>query len=135
MISWDVVFNEDASWNFVSENEMSEIPLPFCDDHVGKDSLVITSPLSSPSKSDTASPTASITPGRSSGICNVRSGSASSLSTETPPRKFKSLTEIYESCEFALYVSEPTCFEEAIETEVWKSSMMEEMRAIEHNHP
>ena len=59
---------------------------------------------------------------------------SSGSSSQSPPQKVRSLREIYESCSFALYVTEPTFFEEAIENEDWEAAEMEEMAAIEHNH-
>ena len=56
---------------------------------------------------------ATATPDSSRGTSPAKS----SLSSETPPRKFKSLSEVYESCSFALYVSDPTCYVEAVEHE------------------
>ena len=47
--------------------------------------------------------------------------------------KFRSLREIYENCYFSLYVTEPSCFKEAVQTQAWKNAMLKEMQAIEQN--
>ena len=49
------------------------------------------------------------------------------LSDETPPRKYKSLTDIYASCQFALTILDPMNYEEATEKEDWKKAMAVEM--------
>jgi hypothetical protein len=51
----------------------------------------------------------------------------------TPPCKFRSQSEIYESCTFALMVSELTSYKEAEGKEEWENAMKEEIFAIETN--
>ena len=60
------------------------------------------------------------------------SSSNSDSSYETPPRNFRSLTEIYNST-FALFISDPTTFEEAVKKEEWRKAMKEEIKSIEKN--
>ena len=65
-----------------------------------------------------------------------RGNSSSSLdesSEETPSRKYRSLSETYESCAFALVVSDPTTYEEAAEAEIWQNATKEEIMAIQRN--
>ena len=50
---------------------------------------------------------------------------------ETPPRKFRRMSDIYQSCNFV--VSEPENFEEAEKHEVWQQAIEEEMHMIEKN--
>ena len=45
----------------------------------------------------------------------------------------KYAAHIYNSCSFALYVTEPTSYEEVVAVPKWQEAMIEEMRAIEHN--
>lgn len=45
--------------------------------------------------------------------------SSKESSDETSPRKFRSLKEIYETCQFALSISDPTTFEGATTKEEW----------------
>lgn len=52
---------------------------------------------------------------------------------DEPPRKSRSLQEIYDSCNFALFVSDPTCFNEAKGRDEWCKAMKEEIKAIERN--
>ncbi|KAL3513932.1 hypothetical protein ACH5RR_026649 [Cinchona calisaya] len=68
----------------------------------------------------------------SSSLSRRESLSSSESSDETPPRKFRSLREIYESI-YASFIAKPTNFEEAIKEEVWCNAMKEEFAAIEKN--
>ncbi|KAE8732422.1 senescence-associated protein DIN1-like [Hibiscus syriacus] len=52
---------------------------------------------------------------------------------ETPPKKFKTLAEIYASTQ-ALFVADPITFEEAVDKEEWKIAMKEEIAAIQHGN-
>ena len=54
---------------------------------------------------------------------------AEDSSLESPPRRTKSLTEIYETCN--LTIMKPESFEVASKTEVWKKAMEEEIKMIE----
>lgn len=47
--------------------------------------------------------------------------------------KIRSLADIYESCSFALFVSDPMSFEEAAKQEEWQRAMKNEISAIEKN--
>lgn len=49
----------------------------------------------------------------------------SMLDTEGPPRKIKSLREIYEKCNYALMIAEPICYEKARGKEEWENAMKE----------
>ena len=49
------------------------------------------------------------------------------FSDQIPPRKYKSLADIYASCQFVLTVSDHMNYEEATEKEEWKKSMAVEM--------
>ena len=58
---------------------------------------------------------------------------ADSYDSDSPPRKFHSLSDIYQSCEFALFASEPQTFEDATKENVWAKAMDEEIASIEKN--
>ena len=85
----------------------------------------------------------SASPSASTATQNVSNSSSSAslnnnssleeLSDETPPRKYKSLADIYASCQFALTISDPMNYEEAAEKEERKKAMVEEMQSIEKN--
>ncbi|KAG6486608.1 hypothetical protein ZIOFF_055186 [Zingiber officinale] len=52
---------------------------------------------------------------------------------ETPPQRYRSLTDIYEQANLALATFEPQNFEEATKEEQWRNAMKEEMLSIERN--
>ena len=52
---------------------------------------------------------------------------------ESPPRRMRSLNEIYSACGLALVAEEPTQFTEAVKQTEWKLAMEEEIKSIEKN--
>ncbi|KAK2967442.1 hypothetical protein RJ640_022374 [Escallonia rubra] len=116
IISRNVVFDEDGSWSF-SEDDRVQAPseTPTENDNVVVDPTPTNSTVSSPMTSDS----------------DISSSLTSS--DETLPRKFRSLREIYETCTFALFASDLTYFEEAVEHEEWCEAMKEEITAIQKN--
>ncbi|KAL0554273.1 hypothetical protein IC582_008190 [Cucumis melo] len=119
----DVVFDEEASWNWNDELEDYKF-LFFTDDH--------------DEPSDIASPpTSPITPQQST--------SSSSASSSEGPRGMRSLRDIYDKTEelsqsfdnltlFCLFSdSEPLNFEEASQNDKWKIAMDEEIKVIKKN--
>ena len=66
----------------------------------------------------------------------ARSSSSSPSSKETsdsPPRKLRSITEIYEASDVVFFACEPQNFEEASNERVWRKAMDEEIATIEKN--
>lgn len=57
-----------------------------------------------------------------------------SLDSEGSPKKVKSLIEIYESYSFALFLADPSTFEDANKIEGWKQAMNDKIVAIERNN-
>lgn len=58
----------------------------------------------------------------------------SSDSDETPPRRgYRSLSQLLETCQFALSIHDPNTYEEAVEKKDWQQAMMEELQSIEKN--
>ncbi|TYK22149.1 Retrovirus-related Pol polyprotein from transposon TNT 1-94 [Cucumis melo var. makuwa] len=123
IVSRDVVFDEEASWNWNDEPEDYKF-LCFPDEH--------------DEPSDIASPpTSPITPQQST--------SSSSASSSEGPRGMRSLQDIYDETEelsqsfnnltlFCLFAdSEPLNFEEASQNDKWKIAMDEEIKAIKKN--
>ena len=72
-----------------------------------------------------------LTPPRSS---TQRTSDINTLADDSPPGKVRSLKNVYESCSFALNVTDPTSNEEAAKQEVWLNAIKEELIAIERNH-
>ena len=56
---------------------------------------------------------------------------SSSSSLSSTPRKMRSLSDIYERCNF--YIIEPQSFEEAIKDKDWRKAMEKEIDVIEKN--
>ena len=63
---------------------------------------------------------------------NSPNSSSSTSFDETPPRNFRSLREIYATTQ-AMFVADPTTFEEAVQKEEWSNAMKEELTAIQRN--
>ncbi|KAE8734772.1 hypothetical protein F3Y22_tig00000715pilonHSYRG00163 [Hibiscus syriacus] len=116
IISRNVIFNEDASWSW--EENAGDVKFEIASKETAPQIEVLQPP----------SPNMSSLPTSSSASLN---GSISS-DDETPPKKFKTLAEIYASTQ-ALFVVDPTTFEEAADKEEWLIAMKEDIAAIQHN--
>ena len=97
LVRRDVIFNENVSWDWSKEQEQQKI-------------TVEVSPNEETRVNSSASPSAStatqnVSNSSSSASLNIDS-SLEALSDETPPRKYKSLADIYASCQFALTISD-----------------------------
>ena len=55
-------------------------------------------------------------------------------STPESQQRFRSLREIYETCDFALSVSDPIYYDDAAQEQVWQDAMAEEMKCIQKNN-
>ncbi|XP_058000540.1 uncharacterized protein LOC110654465 [Hevea brasiliensis] len=117
---------KEGSWNWCSSN--AKIQQDASLDEVA-DLTPANSTSSSPSNSNNSRPASS----PSSSSKGSSSSSSNELSDETPPRKFRSLREIYESYAFALFAADPTTYEEVIKMEEWRYAMKEELMAIQRN--
>ena len=109
VISRDVVFDEASAWQW--EKDQSQASSFF---------EAPASPPNSPQQNNLEQNSPNL-------------AAESSLNNESPPRKIKSLREIYESCELALFSCEPQDFEEASRNEDWIKAMNEEMATIVKN--
>ena len=118
IISRDVKFNEEENWIWSYSSVTSSFQIPEVEsiDTYGDNSS--TSSHSTPQRSP-STPVSSHSPLRSS--------------SKTSPRKLRSLREIYDSCDFALYVSDPISYDEAIESQAWQDAIEEEIFSIEKN--
>lgn len=111
--SRNVEFDEASRWNWDKSEETSAAGIPLVMEDIPNSAVGIT-----PNGNSTSS-----SPSR---------GTPSSSDSETPPRKFRSLRDIYAST-YALYVAEPSRFEEASQEDVWCDAMKDELAAIEKN--
>ncbi|KAH0673778.1 hypothetical protein KY290_025988 [Solanum tuberosum] len=111
IISRNVVFNEEAAWEWNDKEEDSVIHIPV---HAKVEHTGILETTSS----DLSSLGNSITDhsAHGSSINSTPSCSYSpplTSSSETPPTKFRSLQDVYVSCSIAQLAVEPTCYGEA----------------------
>ena len=83
-----------------------------------------------PSMNSEEAPRATSSPTRSSSTILPN---ANTYDSDSPPRKFRSLSDICQSCEFALYASESQTFEDPTKENVWAKAMDEEIVSIEKN--
>ncbi|XP_015159186.1 uncharacterized mitochondrial protein AtMg00820-like [Solanum tuberosum] len=129
IINRNVVLNEDASWNFNSENMISNIRLLSTDEEHAVDSGNSTNffPLSS-SVSSSIAPSTTFAP-------DVSSVEPIPLRRSTRGNKLnpKYSNSVNTSFQFVLLVLDHVCYEEAIEQFEWKDAMTEEIQAIERN--
>ena len=140
IISRDVVFHEDAGWDWESKQDdpYTLFPLDTSDADSG-----VNSPHSSPPNSpqnnpinspNTTPPNTPHTSPINPPNLNTPPSLSSCSSLETPPpRGYRSLTELYERCTFALMVADPNRFHDAAGEEKWQNAMNEEIAAIEKN--
>ncbi|KAL0410958.1 UNVERIFIED_CONTAM: Retrovirus-related Pol polyprotein from transposon TNT 1-94 [Sesamum latifolium] len=106
IISRDVIFDENSAWDF---KEKQIVEYEYYHD-----------PLTSQA-------------GPSQVQNDESQGIEDDFDGESPPRKTRPLSEIYETTEQVLFVSEPQSFEDASRDECWTKAMNEEMITIEKN--
>ncbi|KAH0729493.1 hypothetical protein KY289_000681 [Solanum tuberosum] len=131
IISRNVVFNEEAAWEWNDKEEDSVIHI-LAHAEVGHTWILETTSF------DLSSPGSSNTDHTAHGSSNNSTPSSSrsppsASSSETPPTKFRSLQDVYASCSFVVLAAEPTCYEEAANQPEWQDAMIEEIQAIEKN--
>eukprot|EP01018_Ginkgo_biloba_P010166 Gb_31047 [translate_table: standard] len=139
IVSQDVLFNEGGVWQW-KEGVQKEKPVI---EEIEDDIIPPPPTSSSGSSSSPSSPSSggsSFLPSRTT----QSSPSASSPSSESPLRKVRNLSDIYQRTtnmnqvvNFALLSPiqvEPTMFEEATKNQVWIDAMNEEIEAIHRNN-
>ena len=107
IVSRDVLFDEKAAWDWREKQE----------DHISHPNSSIISEEC-----------------EESGEREVQAHTSESEledDNESPPRKWRRLSDIYQTCNFV--VGEPETFEEAVKHDVWQQVMEEEMHMIEKN--
>ena len=110
IISRSLIFNEDARWNWKEANKVECKHKSICNFENLEEKAPVTDQVqSSPSSTPPSN----------------HSSSSSSSSDDSPPARLRSLAEIYESCGFALRVTEPTSFDEAVNEVEWHAAMKE----------
>lgn len=141
----DVTCLEDQKWNWekgchldaVTFKHILEDPFPTSDDESSTPNQATTSGTT-PDHSD-GSPTESQSPSQTP-TSSASTESSIASDSSTPPRRFKTLTDLYANteqineCQFALTVADPSSFEEATGKKEWIKAMEEELEAIEKNN-
>uniref|UniRef100_A0A2N9G9X7 Uncharacterized protein n=1 Tax=Fagus sylvatica TaxID=28930 RepID=A0A2N9G9X7_FAGSY len=123
VVSRDVIFDEVESWQWEDNlQESRNFEVPTLDFQDKSNSL--------PNPNSVEVPRTSSSPNRSP---NTALPSSDSNDVERPPRKVRSLSDIYQSCEFALFSSEPQTLEDAVKENVWANAMDEEIASIKRN--
>ncbi|CAA0806487.1 cysteine-rich RLK (RECEPTOR-like protein kinase) 8 [Striga hermonthica] len=120
IISRDVEFDENAAWNWKKKKvEYQNIMVPtrwrqntIPEEHEAEGSQSPPAPQTSSPRTTTPS-------------------TDEQSSSESPPRKVRTLREIYETCNFV--TMEPESFEIAVKEKEWVKAMEEEIRMIEKN--
>ncbi|KAL4388214.1 hypothetical protein GQ457_09G020710 [Hibiscus cannabinus] len=102
IICKNVIFDEIASLKRQRDKENPLLSLEITDSNT---KIAYSNTINTPNKIPTNSPLSTSTPHNNSS------------SEKTPPRKFRSIKEIYETCTFALLVSDPLTSEQAIRKE------------------
>lgn len=115
VVSRDVIFDEMDTWDWKenstsSRNEFFE-PLALQEDNSQESSSH--GPTNSPPPTNTFDD--------------------GDYGSDSPPKKFRSLQEILDSCDVALSAFEPQHFEEANKQEIWVKAMHEEISMIRKN--
>ncbi|KAL0300270.1 UNVERIFIED_CONTAM: Retrovirus-related Pol polyprotein from transposon RE1 [Sesamum angustifolium] len=119
IISRDVEFDEDAMWNWDEEK-------------VERQSVMI--PKETPPQTTTRRnrPSRNGKEESTSTRITQKATTSKEIEEETPPRRTKLLSDIYETCNFIML--EPENFETAVKHKVWVQAMEEEIKMIEKNN-
>lgn len=116
----DVYFMEDKCWQWDEKTSMLQ-------NDAGKKSIIVDisgSGTSNLSNNGTLTTSGSESDGTLD--TQTRQESASSVD-ESRIQNVRALRDVYESCTFALHVSNPVTFDEAEKVEVWRKAMAEEL--------
>jgi Reverse transcriptase (RNA-dependent DNA polymerase)/gag-polypeptide of LTR copia-type/Integrase core domain/GAG-pre-integrase domain len=132
VISRDVIFDEKAFWNWEEEKvQIQSVPTIISIGEL-ENPIIELQQQGSTSQQEGSSSTPTPTPIEVSNS-NTDSTAREELTTsESPPRRVRSLAEIYESCNFSII--EPQSFEEAEKHENWIKAMEAEIYMIEKNN-
>lgn len=127
----DVLFDENEQWKWTKEETEKDNVSPLS---LEPEDGPVPNELSSSSENNNTPPSSP----PASHASNTTFSSSSSPSVgqspeSTPPAKFRSLADIYASCQFALFCADPETYKEASTKEEWKKAMAEEMASITKN--
>ncbi|KAI5321217.1 hypothetical protein L3X38_030288 [Prunus dulcis] len=126
IVSRDVVFNEDASCDWNTQQE-SSVSVPLTEMVSEKEEEINDTTLMQAKNSAANDVLLEDSEEESTGIDHTQGAH----DIDHTPLKYKSLTEVYERCNICII--EPETFEEAIRDESWKKAMEIELEMIEKN--
>lgn len=132
IVSRDVVFQKNIGWNWdVNQSSTSTLTVEDSEEGVVIPSNACDSSLrEEPINSDSEGSNNSCPTSRATGMDNCQE---QGHSDDSPPRRYKALSDIYQSCSFALNVAEPVTYIEAAKSENWRTAMDEEIDAVKRN--
>ncbi|KAJ4754257.1 polyprotein [Rhynchospora pubera] len=120
IVSRNVLFDENACWNWKEKTSECEVEFPTEDEEGEVQEEMQMQQQMSSNSDNTSTSTARLSD-------NVL------VDPEDEGRKFRSIHELYEATQI-LYVADPTTYEEASEKKEWCQAMQEELAAIERNN-
>ncbi|KAF8409311.1 hypothetical protein HHK36_005385 [Tetracentron sinense] len=145
VVSRDVIFSEEETWNWDKEEKIKENQIEIEEqesDHGEQNQANMRQTISTPAPRASSSivwrsPDARLITPEGTSLTQSSTSSSSSIR----PIKMRSLREIYEQTEnnddinlLCLYVDhEPLTFQEAVKENCWRSAMEEEIYAIQNN--
>lgn len=105
MVSRDVKFNEAENWVWNDSNDATEAPQILEDNPA--------TPEAEPFEQVSPNVTGIHNPSPGNNNATSPATSSPENSDDETPHKIRSLSEVYNSCNFALYSSDPVCYEDA----------------------
>ncbi|KAG6385530.1 hypothetical protein SASPL_154366 [Salvia splendens] len=143
-VSMDVKFNEEERWMWNTDEKQPgafiEFPHPRHEEPEENGSSDSSSSDSTPPDSPTQNSSNHTSPQNSASSSSIGNSLASSnalspasnlpsgsSSDGTPGEHFRSLRNIYRTCNFALHVADPISFDEAVEHQIWQEAMEAEL--------
>lgn len=135
LLSRDVVFREDARWDWGSGNNTRSV-------YVWDDAFPVEPSCVSPQSNTNQGgendlQVEQITHSQSSEAAEIPNRApANHVNTsedDSPPRRTRQLSDIYSNCSFALLVADPITYEDAAKCVEWQVAMADEMEAINRN--
>lgn len=127
VVSRNVVFNENAGWNWKQRDSCDSIQQNIVGTDCSEEDVTV--PSNDQQSSSPPTPLSSSNHSSSSSS----SPSSSSSSDDSAPRKYRTLVDLYANCNFALMAADPTSFDEAKDEVEWQNAMNEEIRSIQKN--
>ncbi|KAK8921677.1 hypothetical protein KSP39_PZI020061 [Platanthera zijinensis] len=135
IISRDVLFDEDRSWDWGGGSEMGQDSQSWSYSRA-RDTFQINETQANESQMvEPQTPTISNTENTQLNDASPASSSSTYYpDSSSPPRRMRTLEEIYKQGEVVLNISTPSNFEEAYSSPAWKQAMDEEIKMVVKNN-